>query len=54
MGVDIYLISKVPGHTAIRTAQKYSHTNLAGLETIMSVNSIYDLSPNRHQAENGN
>lgn len=50
-GVDIYLISKVLGHTDIRTTQKYSHTNLESLKTIMSVNEIYNLSPNRHQGK---
>ena len=37
-GIDIYLISKVLSHTEIRTTQRYSHTNLASLKPIMSIN----------------
>jgi len=36
-GVDIYLISKVLGHSDIRTTQRYAHTNLDALKDIMSV-----------------
>jgi len=36
-GVDIYLISKVLGHTDIRTTQRYSHTNLEALKQIMTI-----------------
>ena len=34
-GADIYLMSKILGHTDIRTTQRYSHTNLDALKKIM-------------------
>jgi len=36
-GVDIYLISKILGHTDIRTTERYSHTNLEALKQVMTI-----------------
>jgi integrase len=44
-GIDIYLISKVLGHSDIRTTQRYSHTNLDALKSIMSIETVTRLSP---------
>lgn len=43
-GVDIYLISKVLGHTDIRTTQRYSHVNLEALKQIMDITTVSETS----------
>ncbi len=39
-GMDIFLISKVLGHTDIRTTQRYSHTNLDSLKQVMDIPNV--------------
>jgi integrase len=36
-GIDIYLISKVLGHTDIRTTQRYAHVNLESLRKVVEI-----------------
>jgi integrase len=37
-GADLYLISKILGHTDIRTTQIYAHTNLESLRKVININ----------------
>lgn len=39
-GVDIYLISKVLGHSNLRSTERYSHVNLAALKNVMDMPSV--------------
>ncbi len=50
-GISLYLVSKVLGHTDSRTSERYSHTNLDGLKTVMNVPSLSRLSPDYPQGE---
>jgi len=50
-GVDIYLISKVLGHSNLRTTERYSHVNLVALKNVMDVLSVSKASSNESLCE---
>jgi integrase len=47
--IDLYSISKVLGHTDIKTTQRYSHVNLDSLKKIMSLPAPTPLSQTQNQ-----
>jgi integrase len=53
-GISLYLVSKVLGHVDSRSSERYSHTNLNGLKTVMNLPSLQILSPNYPQVEKDN